>query len=488
MSFVAELEPKALWQHLAGILTLPRGSTHEAQMRDYVVEVPGRCGLEHKIDGAGNVVVRKPGSAGREKAPAVVLQGHLDMVNEKNSDVDHDFDKDPLEPQRDGDYIKASGTTLGSDNGIGLAAMLAVMEAKDLEHGPLEFLFTVDEETGLTGASNLDDDVLEGRCLLNLDSEEEGVLTIGCAGGGDTHLALPLQRTAAPAGAAALAVKVSGLKGGHSGIDIHLQRGNAVKILARTLYAAALERPLLLASIQAGNKHNAIPREGSALVVVPGGAADLDAARKALEGELEAIRDEHRPAEPGMEFSVKPADLPGQAWDAPTTAKALGLLNALPHGVVAMSYEIAGLVETSTNLAVVAEKDGKLEILLSSRSSVASALAALRRRIQAAAELAGAEVHQEAGYPGWQPDVNSKLLGIVKGMHKKVMGKEAEVGAIHAGLECGIIGEKFPGMDMISFGPQIEFPHSPDERVKVDTVGRFFDLLTATLKELARAA
>jgi dipeptidase D len=481
------LEPTALWQHFDRILAIPRGSKDEARMRDYVIEVAGRNGLEHKIDEAGNVVVRKPGSAGHEGAPATVMQGHLDMVNEKNSDVDHDFDKDPLQPQRDGDYLKASGTTLGSDNGIGLAAMLAVMEDKELEHGPLEFLFTVDEETGLTGAAELGNDMLTGRRLLNLDSEEEGVLTIGCAGGGDTQLKLPLVKSAPPAGSAALEIKVSGLKGGHSGIDIHLQRGNAVKILARALQAAALEQPLLVASITAGNKHNAIPREGSALAVLPGGAADLDAAKKALETELAAMRAEYRPAEPGMEFEVKAADAPAQAWDAASTAKAIGLLNALPHGVEGMSYEIAGLVETSTNLAVVAEKDGKLEILTSSRSSVASALEALRRRIQATAELAGAEVHQEECYPGWQPDVNSKLLAIVKDLHQKVMGRAAEVGAVHAGLECGIIGEKFPGMDMISFGPQIEFPHSPDERVKIDTVGRFYDLLKATLKELTTA-
>jgi dipeptidase D len=485
MSFVSDLEPKALWKHFDEILTIPRGSKNEDAMRKYVLEVAERNGLEHKVDSVGNVVVRKPGTAGKEQAPGIVLQGHLDMVNDKNSDVEFDFDKDAIKPQMDGEYLKATGTTLGSDNGIGLAAMLALMDADDLVHGPLEFLFTIDEETGLTGAAGLGGDMLEGRCLLNLDSEEEGVLTVGCAGGADTQVKLPLVSKKAPEGAAAMKIKLAGLKGGHSGIDIHLQRGNAVKLITRAIYAASLDKPFLLADIQGGNKHNAIPREAFATIVLPGGAEDLEAVKGVLGRELDAIKAEFKPAEPGMEYTLENAELPAEVWDDATTASVLALIGGLPHGVVAMSYDIAGLVETSTNLAIVNAEGGQLVIHMSSRSSVASALEALRQRIGAIATLAGAEYEQEEGYPGWQPDMSSKVLEVVKGLHEEVLGSTPEVGAVHAGLECGIIGEKFPGMDMISFGPQIEFPHSPDERVKVDTVGRFYRLLTTTLEKLA---
>jgi len=450
-----------------------------------MVDFGKSLGLKTVVDPVGNVIISKPATSGMENRKSVVLQSHLDMVHQKNGDSDFDFDKDAIKPQMDGEYLKATGTTLGSDNGIGLAAMLAVMEAGDLVHGPLEFLFTIDEETGLTGAAGLGGDMLEGRCLINLDSEEEGVLTVGCAGGADTQVKLPLSAKKAPAGAATLKVSLAGLKGGHSGIDIHLQRGNAVKLVARALYAASLEGPFLLADLSGGNKHNAIPREAFATVVLPGGADELNALRAKLEKEFEAIAAEYRPAEPDMKFELAEGDLPAEVWDDATTAAVLRLVHGLPHGVVAMSYDIAGLVETSTNLAIVAASEGKLVIHMSSRSSVASALEGLRQRIAAIATTAGAEVIQEEGYPGWQPDMNSKVLDVVKNLHQEVLGSTPEVGAVHAGLECGIIGEKFPGMDMISFGPQIEFPHSPDERVKVGTVNGFYRLLTATLEKLA---
>jgi len=485
MSFVADLEPKQLWSHFDRILEIPRGSRNEAKIREYVIGVANKNGLTHKVDDLGNLVVQKPGTAGKEQSPAIVMQGHLDMVNDKNSDVEFDFDKDALKPQMDGEYLKATGTTLGADNGIGLAAMLALMDADNLVHGPLEFLFTIDEETGLTGAAGLGGEMLQGKCLINLDSEEEGVLTAGCAGGADTQVRLPLASKKAPAGAAAMKVQLSGLKGGHSGIDIHLQRGNAIKLVARALYAASLEGPFLLADLTGGNKHNAIPREAFATILLPGGADEMKAVRARLEKEFQAIAAEYLPAEPDMKFALAEGEMPSEVWDDATTAAVLGLVNGLPHGVVAMSYDIAGLVETSTNLAIVAASEGKLTIHMSSRSSVASALEGLRQRIAAIATMAGAEIEQEAGYPGWQPDMSSKVLAVVKGLHKEVLGTVPEVGAVHAGLECGIIGEKFPGMDMISFGPQIEFPHSPDERVKVGTVDGFYRLLTATLERLA---
>lgn len=483
MSFVSELDPKALWRHFDEILKIPRASGEEGGMREYVAGVAARAGLEHRADATGNVVVGKPASPGREGAQATVLQSHLDMVNEKNSGVAHDFSRDPIRPQRDGEWLKATGTTLGSDNGIGVAAMLAVAEARDLAHGPLELLFTVDEERGLTGASSLDPGLLAGRRLLNLDSEEEGVLTVGCSGGADSRLSLPLVDEPVEPGSAALAVELEGGKGGHSGVDIHLQRGNALKLLARALYAASLETPLRLADFRGGDKPNAIPREASAVAIVAAADAARSAAR--LEAELAAVREEYRPAEPDLAWRIGPAAVPESAWGPTTTGRALRLLAGLPHGVLAMSYDIPGLVETSTNLARVGSQDSRLSVVLSSRSSVASALKATRQRIRAIAGLAGAEVAEGAGYPGWKPNLDSPVLAVLRRTHEEALGFAPKIGAIHAGLECGIIGEKVPGMDMVSFGPTIQFPHSPDERVHVDSVGRFYRLLTATLAALA---
>ncbi len=483
MSFVSELEPRELWRHFDEILKIPRGSKNEEKIRQYVIGVAERNGLEYKVDAAGNVVVRKPATPGHENAPITILQSHLDMVNEKNADVEHDFDKDPIIPRQEDGYLKATGTTLGSDNGIGVAAMLAVMEAKDLVHGPLELLFTVDEETGLTGASQLAPDLLEGRRLLNLDTEEEGALYVGCAGGADSQLHLPLKNQPLPENSVTLDVKLTGLRGGHSGVDIHLQRGNAIKLLARALYAVSLETPFHLASLQGGNKHNAIPREAFAAVSVA--REHHEAFRSALQREFESIAEEFRPADPDMKLEVTPdADI-NAVWDEDTTATVLRLLVALPHGVLSMSYDIPDLVETSTNLAVANVENDQLHVLMSSRSSVATALQATRQRIRAIAALAGARVEEGDGYPGWKPNMNSELLKVMKKVHQELFGKEPEIKAVHAGLETGIIGEKYPGMDMISFGPQIEFPHSPDERVKIDSVARFYKLLTATLEELA---
>lgn len=483
MTFVASLVPTALWGHFDQILTIPRGSKKEGEIREFVVDLAQRLGLDHRVDEAGNLVVRKPATSGAEDCPIIILQSHLDMVCEKNSDVQHDFATDPIEPRQDGDYLTASGTTLGSDNGIGVAAMLAVMQASDLVHGPLELLFTVDEETGLTGAKNLDASMLEGRRLINLDSEDEGVLCVGCAGGADSRITLPLATSAVPAGSVALALRLHGLHGGHSGIDIHLQRGNATQLLARALHALSLAMPFRLASLAGGNMHNAIPREAFATVVVAEG--DEAAFRQGLEAEVEAVQEELRGVDPDASLEITSAEVPERVWDEATARRALQLLTGLPHGVLAMSNDIPGLVETSTNLATVAPHDGTLEIGLSSRSSVASALTAMRQKIRAIAGLAGASVAEQPGYPGWKPNLDSELLRIVRSVHERVLGVEPKIEAVHAGLECGLVGEMIPGMDMISFGPHIEYPHSPNERVKIASVGRFFELLTATLEELA---
>ena len=488
MTFVASFEPQPLWRHFDDILTIPRASKQEEKMRDYVVGVAERRGLAHQEDAAGNVVVRLPASPGREGAPVVVLQSHLDMVNEKNSDVPHDFSKDPIVPRQVGEYLYATGTTLGADNGIGVATMLALMEADGLAHGPLELLFTIDEETGLTGALRLDPSLLTGRRLLNLDSEEEGRVTVGCAGGIDTRLTLPLATEPVPEGAVAVDLRLTGLLGGHSGTEIHLQRGNAIKLLARALFVVAHGTdpvPFSLASFAGGNKRNAIPREATARVVVA--PERREAFLQAVEAEMTAIRAEFRPADPGIRFATPSADLPERVWSAVTGRTVLALLHGLPHGVLAMSYDIPDLVETSTNVAVVTGEDGALQVQNSTRSSVASAINAARLRLEALAELAGAGVTPSDAYPGWKPDLTSALLGVVQAVHRRVLGKDPEIQAIHAGLECGLIGEKVPGMEMVSIGPQIESPHSPDERVKIPSVAEFWRFLVALLDELSAA-
>lgn len=485
MSFVSELEPQSLWKHFDEILSIPRPSKHEEGMRRYILGLAERKGYRSREDSVGNFVVEKPASPGKEGAPVVVLQSHVDMVTEKNSDVTFDFTRDPIVPRRDGEYVKASGTTLGADNGIGVAAMLAVLEADDLVHGPLELLFTVDEETGLTGVVALEADAiaLQGRILLNLDSEEEGAVTIGCAGGSHSRLFVPIETGPPPAGTTLAGIGLSGLSGGHSGIEIHLQRGNAVKLLARALFAAFQKVPFRLVSFQGGNKHNAIPREAEAFLLVE--TNRVEELSRALDAEVQEIACEY----PGEPLTVRDAVAVGSSsdpvWTEETGRKVLDLLNALPHGVLAMSREIPGLVETSTNLAAVSQQDGQLSVLISNRSSVNSAMKATRRSLHAFASLAGARIEENAGYPGWKPNLESPVLKRFQEVHRRVLGHDPELRAVHAGLECGVLGEKFPGMDMISFGPEILGAHSPDERVKVDTVGRFYGLLGEVLKELA---
>lgn len=483
MSFVSDLEPRALWGHFDQILRIPRPSKGEEGMRRYVLSVAGRSGLETRQDEAGNLVVSKPGSKGHENAAATVLQSHLDMVQEKNSDVAFDFSKDAIRPVRDGDYLTAEGTTLGSDNGIGVAAMLALAEAGGLAHGPLELLFTVDEESGLTGAAQLSGDLLTGRRLLNLDSEEEGSVYVGCAGGVNVRLELPVESAPGRGSETALSVAVSGFKGGHSGVDIHLQRGNAVQLLGRALLRARERAPFRLGSFGGGSAHNAIPREAKALLVCA--ERDREAIADTLQEEFAAIASEYREVEPGARIEVEGARAPGKAWDGASSDRALRLVAALPHGVQAMSHDLEDLVETSANLATVAPAGGGLELLVSIRSSVDSAKRALARKVEALAALAGATASRDGDYPGWKPNMASELLRAVRRIHERELGREPEVKAIHAGLETGIIGEKYPGTDMISFGPQIEFPHSPDERVLIPSVERFWRLLTATLRELA---
>jgi dipeptidase D len=480
---LTSLKPALLWKYFSRILTIPHGSGNERALGDYIVSVGKELGLTSKRDKVGNVVVSKPARPGREQAPGVILQGHMDMVNEKNSDIVHDFLKDPIKAEIKGDWVEAQGTTLGSDNGIGVAAALAVMEDQTIVHGPLEFLFTVDEETGLTGANHLSKGFLKGANLLNLDSEDEGTFTIGCSGGGDSEITLPLARKNRRF-KGTYKLRLYGLRGGHSGLDINQGRGNAIRLLVRLLYQACEKFNFDLMRLEGGNKRNAIPREAWATL-----SLDASSAKK-ITGFFAAafakIRNEYKAVEKEAQLSFEEAP---EEKEKPLTADSqailLRLLLTLPHGVVSMHPEIAGLVETSSNLAVVRCENTRAQVVCSSRSSVASALAAVRLTIKAQAELAGARIFQEGGYPGWEPNLDSALLKKLREVYSRVFGKEAEIKAVHAGLECGIIGEKYPGMDMVSFGPTIEHPHSPEERVHIGSVERFWIFLAAALLDLA---
>jgi dipeptidase D len=475
-------KPPLLWKHFEHILKIPHCSGNEKALGDYIISVAESSNLEWEKDKVGNVIVRKKATAGHETAEGVILQGHLDMVGEKNSDVVHDFAKDEIQAEVKGEWVQAKGTTLGSDNGIGVAASLAVMEDNTLTHGPLEFLFTVDEETGLTGATKIESGFLKGKKLLNLDSEDEGEFTIGCAGGADSEITLSLKRNTGSSGEF-FQLKLFGFRGGHSGIDINQGRGNAVQLLARMLWNATKEFSFQLARMEGGNKRNAIAREAWAdLYIDPSQEQNLSSF---FQKAFEKIKLEYQAMEKEANFSFEKSDGNKKEPLAEESQEALlNLLFNLPHGVIAMHPEMEGLVETSTNLAIIHTHQDHAEIICSSRSSELSALKATRNTIATVSQQAGAEINQPEGYPGWTPNLQSALLKTLKEVYQKVSQKEPEVGAVHAGLECGIIGEKYPGMDMISFGPTIEHPHSPEERVHVGSVDKFWIFLTATLAEL----
>jgi len=482
-STFAGLKPEHLWKHFSEILKIPHCSGNEEALGDYILSQARRLNLQAKKDSVGNIVVFKKATPGHENSEGVILQGHLDMVCEKNSDVDHDFSKDAIKTEKKGVWVQAKGTTLGSDNGIGIAASLAVMEDDSLIHGPLEFLFTVDEETGLTGATKIKAKFLTGKKLLNLDSEEEGAFTIGCAGGADSEITLALKRKDKKRGTL-YRLKVFGLRGGHSGLDINQGRGNAIKFLARMLWQASKKFSFELVSIEGGNKRNAIPREAWAeFFYTPTREGAL---RSFLKSAFKKIQFEYQAVEKEADFSFeKSPDRKKKPMWKNSEAALINALFTLPHGVISMHPEMEDLVETSTNMAIVHTHNTRAQIISSSRSSVASALEATRDSIKAHCEIVGAEVIQPDGYPGWTPNLQSQLLKVLRSVYKKNFKKEPEVGAVHAGLECGIIGEKYPGMDMISFGPTIEHPHSPEERVHTDSVEKFWKFLTILLANLA---
>ena len=482
MSVIENLEPKLLWKHFDEIRKIPHCSKHEDKIRNYILDFAKQHGLKSKTDKPGNVVILKPASSGMKDRPVVILQSHMDMVCEKNSDVDHDFAKDPIKLKLNGDILTADGTTLGADDGIGVATTLAILEDTTLKHGSIEALFTVDEETGLTGAFALESNMLTGKIMLNIDSEDFGVITVGCAGGGDSKISLPLKTQPTVGNVVNMLIKISGLRGGHSGVDAHEQRGNAVKLLARILWKTSQNHDFYLTDIKGGDKHNAIPRESNAKVSIS--RTDKNKFISDLKAEEKDILEEIKPIDPNFKMEIKDIEKLDTALSKDSQVKLLNLLHGLPHGVDKMSYDITGLVETSTNLATVSLEGNNALIGLSSRSSIKSALQDFRDRIHAIAMLSGAKVTEETPYPGWKPNLKSNLLSLSKKVFSEMYGEESTVEAIHAGLECGIIGEKFPGMDMISIGPTIKYPHSPEEQVNISTVDKFYKYVLKILETI----
>ena len=471
------LKPALVWKHFAAICNIPHPSHHEEKIRQYVVDFAAAQGLECLVDEANNVLVRKPATAGMENRKGIVIQAHLDMVPQKNNDKVFDFENDPIEAYIDGEWVTANGTTLGADNGIGAAAILAVLEDNTLVHGPVEALFTATEETGMDGAFGLKAGVLEGDILLNLDSETEGELYVGCAGGLDANITLPYSAEAAPEGFVAYAVEVKGLKGGHSGIQIGYQRANANRELFRMINHSACE--LRLASVDGGGLRNAIPREAVAVVLVPQDQtatfeAEVAAFEKVLIAEFANIED-------SISVKALPTTAPEQVIPACVSDKLAKAVIGAPNGVVKMSVDMEGLVQTSSNLARVVS-DGKcVKIQCLLRSSVNSEKHALGEAIKGVFELAGATVELSGDYDGWKPNMESPILHTMLASYESLYGVKPAVMAIHAGLECGIIGGKYEGLDMISFGPTICFPHSPDEKVNIASVEKFYSFLLHTL-------
>jgi dipeptidase D len=475
MSAIDGLEPKLVWKHFDEIRKIPRCSKHEEKIREYIINFAKKNNLKFKTDKPGNVVISKPANKGMEGKPIVILQGHMDMVCEKNSDLKFDFTKDPIQLKLKGDILTADGTTLGADNGIGLAMSLAILEDNILKFGPIEALYTVDEETGLTGAFALESNMLSGKILLNLDSEDFGVITVGCAGGGDSKIEVPIKTQPIDKNLESMTVKVSGLRGGHSGVDIHEQRGNAIKILARLLWKASNNHEFYLTEITGGDKHNAIPRE--AIAKISTNKINKESFIKTLKSEEKDILEEIKPIDPNFKIEVEKSQGFKTALAKDSQKKILNLIHGLPHGIDKMSYDIPNLVETSTNLAKISFNEKNALIIFSTRSSIKSALQDLRDRIHAVSDLSGAKVTEETPYPGWKPNLDSKILKLSKKIFKDIYNAEPKVEAIHAGLECGIIGEKFPGMDMISIGPTVRYPHSPEEQLHVSTVEKFYKYL-----------
>ncbi len=480
---IQELQPQGIFTYFDEICQVPRPSKKEEKIIAYLKAFGEKHHLETLVDEAGNVLIKKPATPGKENLKTVVLQSHIDMVCEKNNDVEHDFLNDPIQTVIDGEWLKANGTTLGADNGIGVATQLAVLADETIVHGPIECLFTVDEETGLSGAFALKEGFINGDILINLDSEDEGEIFIGCAGGIDSVAEFQYEEVDVPAGYYFFKVDVKGLKGGHSGGDIHLGRGNANKLLNRFLSRLSTKYDMYLCEINGGNLRNAIPREAYAVCAVPAAdkhnvRADLNIFAADAENELSVV-------EPDLKFVLETEEPRAKAIDRDTTARLIKALYAAPHGVYAMSQDIPGLVETSTNLASVKMKPGNIiRIETSQRSSILSARNDMAETVRATFALAGANISHGDGYPGWKPNPNSEILEVAAESYKKLFDKEAKVKAIHAGLECGLFLDKYPHLDMISFGPTMTGVHSPDERLHIPSVKKYWEHLLDILANI----
>ncbi|MDR1723065.1 MAG: aminoacyl-histidine dipeptidase [Tannerella sp.] len=480
---INDLEPKSVWKYFREITQVPRPSKKESKIIEYIEAVAAKNGIAIKKDAAGNLLLSKPATKGYEARPTVVLQAHLDMVCEKNGDVDHNFDTDPIRTVVDGEWLRAEGTTLGADNGIGLAAALAVITSDDIEHGPVECLFTVDEETGLTGAKALEEGFMTGEILLNLDSEDEGQIFVGCAGGKGTVATFDYEAAEAAGGQLFFRLTVTGLSGGHSGGDIHKGLGNANQLLARILYRLLEKCEISLAAIEGGNLHNAIPREAYAVIGV--NSYRKEELRVEVNRLSAEVANEFKHTDPNLRIVLQSDERQGCVIPAKVARQVIYALLACPHGVMAMSHDIEGLVETSTNLASVKMKGkGKIVVGTSQRSSLESAKEAVADRVASVFRLAGAEVEHGEGYPGWAPNTDSRILKVAQESYRRLFGRDAEIMAIHAGLECGLFLEKYPKLDMISFGPTLRGVHSPDERIEIGSVELWWRHLLNILKNV----
>jgi dipeptidase D len=483
MKAIDGLVPEPLWRYFREISQIPRESGNEGTLREYLITAAKKYSLEQRIDAAGNVLVIKPGLPG---ADTVILQSHMDMVCEKTPESMHDFKTDPIRLVREDEWIKADGTTLGADDGIGMAAMLAIMEEPSLVHPNLELLFTVEEETGLTGASMLRQGFITGKTLINLDSEDDGIFYIGCAGGRNTDITLEFSLTDPSAGYVPVSITISGLGGGHSGIDINKGRGNAIKLLNRFIKGIVHSIPIQLASIEGGSRHNVIPRDARAVVYLD--EQSVPALRSAASGWNQTFAQELE----GIDEQVKIEVLAGTAEpqrviDPEDTARILTMISILPHGVLSMNESMDNLVVTSTNLAVCSVKGRSLEVKTNQRSIYTTSSEDASDMIQSIGRVMGAHVSLSEDYPAWRPDFNSRILSRAKPVYESLFGTAPLVKVIHAGLECGVIGERIPGIDMISLGPTVEHAHSPSERVNIETVGKMWEFITALLENLSRA-
>ncbi len=479
---ISKLEPQSLWASFEQLNAVPRPSKKEERVSKFMADFGKSLGLETQVDSTGNVLIRKAGSRGRENAPIVVLQSHLDMVHQKNAGTNFDFDREGIKMRIEGDWIRAEGTTLGADNGIGVAAIMAILSSPDIEHPPLEALFTIDEETGMTGAKELKPGWINGKILLNLDTEDDRELTIGCAGGVDVTGKARYQLEPTPARHSGHKLAVRGLTGGHSGMEIHLGRGNSNKLMNRLLWQLAEQFSIRLASFEGGSLRNAIPREAFAVLAIEENKAA--AAKAFVEQEASVLKNEYSITDPGLVITWEDCEAPSKVLATSDQSAALHATYAVPNGIFRMSPSVAGLVQTSNNLAKITLKDGQMEWACLTRSSVDSERHDLARMIKAALLSAKADVTFAGDYPGWQPEPTSKIVSLMKRVYQDQFQSDPNVAACHAGLECGIIGAHYPGMEMISFGPNILGAHSPDEKVQISSVQKFWKYLLKTLSEI----